>query len=868
MGFLIPHPRIEASSSTAAATDSLYNLNHPRLLFTQQELPSLRAAVRDGGEDDNAYNFIRLFADYIYPFTSYDQLLYGDFGLHTIPNLGLAAYLESPEDTASAALGRDLTLYIANNWDVDTDVYYSSLRLRSLALGYDLFFKNAAAADRDLVRNEMTAYMDSMLTNLCFQIYGLRPYLGNKSVMMAAAVGLAAICLDGEIDPAKVQAALTMADDFTSKWLEYMVDENGSYNEGVLYGGWSLQHLIYYFQARKRYDGFDYASQPKLRNIEKWFAYELLTEGHGKTNNLNDSSYDDYPLSQNNTYLEWGLHEWNSGLCAWLWDHVMGIYGYDFGIFSDKTATVLWHRDLPRVQPGTVLPPGYFWQDRGLYYFRSGWQSGLSSNDVLFSFYCGKYQGGHAQEDQGQFTLYAYGGKFALDNGIGTAAKQTEAHNLVLIDGVGQHNAGSGIGTDGTVKEFLLGGFADYLQGDATSAYTTHSALNNYNYPFIGTDWSWGYDGGNPVNFAIRRVFVVHDSLEPPYFMVIDDIEKDGLSHDYQWRMHTLSTNPIDTTADPVRITSGSAFLDVYALNPPLSQLGMEILPYDNLNADPNTSALAFTVNAVNPRFAFLLLPGDGTTPQPTVTREAFPWGLACTLDWGGGTKDVVIANFSGGEIIYDLAGSSAGGSTLIGPERAPTIPVLTDAAEIVLRTRYGVPYAYTMAHVSVFTFNDTAYVSVANGPLSVSLSGNVINIDRYDADFSFYAPGVDTVFYRGQRISIIKNNGFVTPDPVNSIGDVGPRDIPLRAYAYPNPFNPRTTVVLSLERDAEVSAVVYDVLGRRVARLWNGKMRRGVNTIQWKGLNDRGEQVGSGVYVMKIEAGGVVRTLKLELVK
>jgi hypothetical protein len=132
------------------------------------------------------------------------------------------------------------------------------------------------------------------------------------------------------------------------------------------------------------------------------------------------------------------------------------------------------------------------WAQRGLYYYRSGWPSGATSNDIVMSFYSGKFQGGHAQEDQNQFALRAYGNSFAIDHGAGSTAKESESHNMVFIDGKGQHNAGSSIGTDGAISDYILGDFADAVTGDATAAYTTYSEFNAPNYPIAGTDWSWG----------------------------------------------------------------------------------------------------------------------------------------------------------------------------------------------------------------------------------------------------------------------------------------------------------------------------------------------------------------------------------------
>ncbi|MFH1754701.1 MAG: hypothetical protein ABIA59_03260, partial [Candidatus Latescibacterota bacterium] len=619
-----------------ALSDSLYNAHHPRLLFTDAELPGLFDKVRDGGYDATAYNFIRLVVQYIYPGSSVEALLDGDFGLETIPNLGIAGFLASPMDTSALAIGRNLTIYIANNFAVDADVFYSALRLRALALGYDMFFQNSPDSQRELVRNEIITYIDTMSTSGNYSILEYRPYLSNKAAMAAAALGLAAICLSDETDAARVASALAFADNLIDLWLFFLVDPEGAYNEGVLYGAWSTRNLIYYFRARHAYDGFDYSTDTRIHTMEDWFVYELLPEGKGRTNNLNDCRWDDFVLSQHHTYFDWMQIAAGSHLSAWLYEHTAGPYGSDWGLKADKAATVIWNQNLTPEPPQSTLPRSKLWQNRGLYYYRSGWNLGTTSQDVVFSFYSGKFQGGHAQEDQGQFTLYGYGAKWAIDHGTGNPAKESQAHNIVLIDNVGQHNAGSSIGTNGAIDRFLISEYADYLIADLTEAYTTHSVFNNMNYPFYGVDWSWGYDGGNPVNYAKRCVIAVHDPLRPPYFIVMDDLDKDGLLHDYQWRMHTHDANAVNTGANPIQLTRGTSSLDMYVISPSFDSIQATVTPFNNLNPEPDALVLSLEATAASPSFALLLFPKNTSTPTPAISWDTHAWGFLLTVDWGG----------------------------------------------------------------------------------------------------------------------------------------------------------------------------------------------------------------------------------------
>lgn len=83
-----------------------------------------------------------------------------------------------------------------------------------------------------------------------------------------------------------------------------------------------------------------------------------------------------------------------------------------------------------------------------------------------------------------------------------------------------------------------------------------------------------------------------------------------------------------------------------------------------------------------------------------------------------------------------------------------------------------------------------------------------------------------------------------------------------------PNPFNPRTEVRFSLEREGLVQVVVYDVRGRRVRTLASGSLAAGLHALTWQGIDDRGGSVASGVYFLKMEFGGQVMTRRMTLVR
>jgi hypothetical protein len=85
----------------------------------------------------------------------------------------------------------------------------------------------------------------------------------------------------------------------------------------------------------------------------------------------------------------------------------------------------------------------------------------------------------------------------------------------------------------------------------------------------------------------------------------------------------------------------------------------------------------------------------------------------------------------------------------------------------------------------------------------------------------------------------------------------------------FPNPFNPTTTLRFSVPTGAEhVGLRILNVGGRVVRTLVDGPVGPGTHSRVWDGTDDRGEAVASGVYFMRLEAGGEVETRKMTLLK
>ena len=85
---------------------------------------------------------------------------------------------------------------------------------------------------------------------------------------------------------------------------------------------------------------------------------------------------------------------------------------------------------------------------------------------------------------------------------------------------------------------------------------------------------------------------------------------------------------------------------------------------------------------------------------------------------------------------------------------------------------------------------------------------------------------------------------------------------------AYPNPFNPVTTIKYDLPQDSEINFTVYNIMGQEVKKLTDGIKPAGVNTIRWNGTNRHNETVSSGMYLVRLTTPKSVLTQKIVLMK
>lgn len=109
-------------------------------------------------------------------------------------------------------------------------------------------------------------------------------------------------------------------------------------------------------------------------------------------------------------------------------------------------------------------------------------------------------------------------------------------------------------------------------------------------------------------------------------------------------------------------------------------------------------------------------------------------------------------------------------------------------------------------------------------------------------------------------------------PPDLNTLTGVGDGATLPGAYElrqnYPNPFNPSTVITYSIPKESRVTIEVYNLLGQKIAVLFDQEQGVGTHSIAWNARNDAGTMVSSGMYLLKMHAGSFSQVKKMMLMR
>ncbi len=130
--------------------------------------------------------------------------------------------------------------------------------------------------------------------------------------------------------------------------------------------------------------------------------------------------------------------------------------------------------------------------------------------------------------------------------------------------------------------------------------------------------------------------------------------------------------------------------------------------------------------------------------------------------------------------------------------------------------------------------------------------------------DYEYYV----TAIYYGEYESVHSNT-----EDIYVQGSDGKEDniIPLITEMkgnYPNPFNPETSIEFSVNKDDDVTLIIYNAKGQLVKVIVDEFMKAGNYQVTWKGKDFQNREVASGIYFCSMQTSDYKNIKKMMLLK
>lgn len=192
--------------------------------------------------------------------------------------------------------------------------------------------------------------------------------------------------------------------------------------------------------------------------------------------------------------------------------------------------------------------------------------------------------------------------------------------------------------------------------------------------------------------------------------------------------------------------------------------------------------------------------------------------------------------------------------------------------------------YTSPKSHVNVSVGGATKRIKFDHNDFQSVIAGNFGVTDR-SVQPRFHRPGSWYDYFSGDTLNVQELDTSITYEPgefhvytttrFEPPGDRILTDLRDREQAekpgefdlhqnYPNPFNPATNIQYELPRATRVQLIVYDVLGREVARLVDGvRKQAGVHSNRFEASG-----LSSGIYIIHLKAGSYSEMQKMTLIK
>jgi hypothetical protein len=161
-------------------------------------------------------------------------------------------------------------------------------------------------------------------------------------------------------------------------------------------------------------------------------------------------------------------------------------------------------------------------------------------------------------------------------------------------------------------------------------------------------------------------------------------------------------------------------------------------------------------------------------------------------------------------------------------------------------------------------------YEDATNGPAMafIAAPGEVESLDFTIQTLGYHCL---VVWKRGTADLALAEEYIMHIHKVSATGvgeDGGLPQITRLVGAYPNPFNPQTTIVFELADPEPVRLQVFDLRGQLVRTLVDQVLTNGCHEVPWLGRDDTGQRVASGNYLLRMQTGRHQAMSRVSLLK
>jgi len=377
----------------------------------------------------------------------------------------------------------------------------------SVAFAYDVLYNYLTSAEQATISGKLIEQVNAFYNHYLPDYPLINMEYPNVSNMIAGAVGLAGLVLEGEYNGAT--AWISWAQGCAQHIITVDGDPDGGWFEGPGYAVETFRFLFAFFDALKRLKGTNMFTNNFLQNLTYFIIWCTYNDSFLGIEDTERSNY--WRFRPTFTFYRLAS-EYNNGYTQWLANR--GEYqALTSGGNPEAPVSFAYMWKSPNVTMKTPvdLPLTKYFSGIGYVFYRTGW----TNNDYVLAFKSGTSRG-HAHGDQNSLSLFGPGGSVISGNPGYLAYpvdNLTKNSNCILSNGLGQAqepgtNESAPLGTRGIIQKVDFKPNYIYIRGDAHAPYLNQVVAG---YPELSsgdlTKW-------------LRHLIIIDN---PFYFVVYDD---------------------------------------------------------------------------------------------------------------------------------------------------------------------------------------------------------------------------------------------------------------------------------------------------------------------------------------------------------